>query len=114
MWNPHSRFDIDCLTVDTNKINEFSISSNAYDYGSVFRDSHASSDEISDIIDRSVEAYPYLHSAMSFPGVYNIRNFEWHPKYDNELALVVNRPQEDSRHIQLFKVNFIPTLLFKP
>uniref|UniRef100_A0AC34QCH8 GATOR complex protein MIO zinc-ribbon like domain-containing protein n=1 Tax=Panagrolaimus sp. JU765 TaxID=591449 RepID=A0AC34QCH8_9BILA len=105
VWSPHQRFNIYCLTEDDNKINEFTTSPRAYDYGQVFKYSHTPPEEVNEIMDRSVSDHPYLHSNIGFPGIHKIRDFQWHPKHDNELALIVNKLHDDYRHIQLFKLN---------
>uniref|UniRef100_A0A7E4UZD1 Zinc_ribbon_16 domain-containing protein n=2 Tax=Panagrellus redivivus TaxID=6233 RepID=A0A7E4UZD1_PANRE len=105
IWNPHRRFSISCLTVDSNKIHDFTISENAYDYGDVFKETHLPEADINNAISESCSWYPYSHTPLSFPGIHNIRTFEWHPKYDSELAMVTNTPQEDNSHIQFFTVN---------
>ena len=104
IWNPHRRFTINCLTVDANKVHDFAVSPNAYDYGSIFSKGHQSIENIKDTVDRSRDWYPYSHNTLCFPGIHNVRNFEWHPKYDNHLTLIINRPKEDYKHIQFVSV----------
>ena len=95
------------MTVDTNKLHDFAVSPNAYDYGSVFSGTQESQKVIENAMDRSRDWFPYTHSTLCFPGVYNIRNLEWHPEHPNHLTLVVNKPRPDNSHIQFFTVSIL-------
>uniref|UniRef100_A0A914Y3N0 GATOR complex protein MIO zinc-ribbon like domain-containing protein n=1 Tax=Panagrolaimus superbus TaxID=310955 RepID=A0A914Y3N0_9BILA len=105
IWNPHRRFTINSLTVDANKVHDFSISPSAYDYGSIFSKPHTSVDTVKEAINNSIDWYPYMHNTICFPGIHNVRNFEWHPKYENHLTLIIDRPKQDLRHIHFTTIS---------